>query len=284
MSHTFKKLLFLFLSTTLLSACSQQTSLGKGDYSRIKNLPPPTAADAFSVPKIRLAAIEQTAASLGAQGALAWTSKGINASLERDDQHLTQVFNFRALLLNNNVLPPVLSEGRDMVASDDPNSLRLADKVYKIESTPRFVTAAPTWREYLWMSYTPPERPNVSLLPRDAEEQKAWDQYYDQGWKDGIVQANQIFSENMGRLKRDYNGMILYRKLLAQKIVTPPYVAKSDLGITGDANEVRINDQVLRITATSQLVTDSKQWKSVVIPGTPGAIRKQGTIGTETLE
>jgi len=146
------------------------------------------------------------------------------------------------------------------------------------------VTAPPTWRDYLWMNYSPPDRPNASLLPRDQEEQKVWDQAYEQGWKDGVVQANQIFSENMGRLKRDYNGMILYRKLLAQKMVTPPFVAKSELGVTGDVNEVRVNDQVLRITATSELVPNSKRWKSIVVPGVTSAIKEQGTEGSETLE
>jgi len=284
MNITLKILLLSLATTALLSACAQSSGLGKGSPGSVKNMPPLASDENFSVPRIRLAALQQTATSLGAQGALAWTSKGINASLERDDRHLNEVFNFRALVLSHNVLPPVLSEGRDAMNVDAPITLRLADKIYKIESPPRFVTAPPSWREYLWMSYPAPDRPNVSLMPRDQEEQKVWDQAYDQGWKDGVSQGNQIFSENMGRLKRDYNGMILYRKLLAQNIVTAPFVAKSDLGVTGDVNELRINDQVLRITATSELVPDSRRWKTVVVPGTPGATRKQGTEGTQTLE
>lgn len=237
----------------------------------------------FSVPRIRLVALQQTALSLGAQGALAWTSKGINVALEKDDRNLSRAFNFRGLLLSNNVLPPVLSEGQNALNVDSPVTLRLADKIYRLESPPRFVTAPPTWREYIWMSYVDPDRPNATLMPRDQEEQKAWDRAYDQGWNEGILQANQIFSENMGRLKRDYAGMILYRKLLAQNMVTAPFVAKSDLGVTGDAGELRINDQILRITATSELVPNSRKWKSIVVPGVPGAIRKQGTEGTETV-
>jgi defect-in-organelle-trafficking protein DotC len=280
-----KKTQLLLSIALLLTACAQDPALrateGPGHIKSMTLAPP---ADNFSVPRIRMAALQQTAAGLGAQGGLAWTSKGINASLERDSKHLSAVFNFRALLLNNNVLPPVLSEGRDALNIDTPTALRLADKIYKIESPPRFVTAPPTWREYVWMTYSPPERPNATLLPRDKEEQKVWDQSYDQGWKDGVAQANQIFSENMGRLKRDYSGMILYRKLLAQNMVTAPFVAKSDLGITGDVNELRINDQVLRITSTSELVKNSKQWKTVVVPGVEGAVRKQGTEGTQTLQ
>lgn len=275
------KILSLVIATMLLAACASNKPTSIKDQPLPKGSSTDTSGN---VAKIRLAALQQTALSFGAQSSLSWTSKGINKSLERDQRHLDQVFNFNALLLNSNVLPPVLSEGNDTLASDDPNTLRLADKVYKIENPPHFVTAAPTWRDYLWMNYDLPEKPNVTLLPQNKDEEKIWNQYYDQGWKDGVVQANSIFAENMGRLKRDYNGMILYRKLLTEKIVTPPFIAKSDLGVTGDVNQIRINDQVLRITATSELVTDSKRWKSVVVPGTPGAVRKQGSAGTETLE
>jgi len=277
MLNTLKKWIFFLAVPLLFTACASS-------QDSVKNLPAQAPNDAINIPKIRLYAIQQAATGLGAQSALAWTAKGINASLEKDDLNLNQVFNFGALLLDKNVLPPVLSEGDDALAQDSPITLRLADKVYKIESPARFVTTAPSWREYLSMNYEEPERPNVTLLPRNSEEVKLWNQYYDEGWKDGAAQADQIFSENMGRMKRDYSGMILYRKLLAQNIVTAPFVAKSDLGVTGDVNQLRINDQVLRITATSELITDSNKWKSVVVPGTEGAIKKQGNAGTKTLE
>ncbi len=32
--------------------------------------------------------------------------------------------------------------------------------------------------------------------------------------------------------------MILYRKLLAMNMVSPPYVSHTDLGVTGDASEI----------------------------------------------
>ena len=58
--------------------------------------------------------------------------------------------------------------------------------------------------------------------------------------------------------------MILYRKLLAQHILTPPYVSQADLGITGGGNDMRINDRVLRITAIPQLQTNTKKWAPVM--------------------
>lgn len=276
-----KRLLLIvsLLGISLLTACASKKP---GPPSDINGFPAEKVAGHMS--QIRAAAIQDTATSLGAQSGLAWAAKQFNDSLEQDDRNLSRVYNFSALLIKGNVLPPVLSEGRNALNVDDAETLRLADKIYKIESPPRFVTAAPTWRQYLWMDYEAPEKPNPTLLPRDDEERKVWNQYVLEGWNDGTLQANQIFSENMGRLKRDYNGMILYRKLLNQHIVTAPFVAKSDLGVTGDENQIRINDQVLRITATSQLVPDSKKWKPAVVSGVDGALRTQGTEGTQTRE
>lgn len=270
------------LSLALVTGCS----------SSKKPTPPPsqingyptTSASGAQISPIRLSALQETATSLGAQSGLAWASKHINQSLEDNQRNLDQTFNFQMLLLDHNVLPPVLTQGRNALNLDSPETLRLADHVYKIESPPRFVTAAPNWREYLCMNYIAPEKPNATLLPRNEEELKIWNDCVIKGFQDGIQQANQIFSANMGRLKRDYNGMILYRTLLAQKMVTPPYVAQTDLGVTGDANQMRVNDQVLRITATSRLVPNSNKWRAVVVPGTEDAIKTQGIEGTKTLQ
>ena len=59
-------------------------------------------------------------------------------------------------------------------------------------------------------------------------------------------------------------GMVLYRELLAEHMVSPPYVAKAQLGVTGDATQLRINDQVLRITAQSALQPNPSKWMPVI--------------------
>ena len=214
---------------------------------------------------IRLAAIRDTATSIGAQGALAWRGNQIDHMLHYNSRHLDHIFDFNAMLLKNNVLPPVLVEGQNAIrVTDDANSLRLADRVYKIVTPPQFVTAAPNWRQYLWMSFQKPAPPNATLLPQTPAERVVWNTSLQQGWQQGLVQANQIFSTNLGRLKRDYNGMVLYHELLMQKMVSAPFIASAKLGVTGGGNQLRVGDQVLRITATSQLDANSSQWKPVL--------------------
>jgi defect-in-organelle-trafficking protein DotC len=115
------------------------------------------------------------------------------------------------------------------------------------------------------MNFKKPELPNAVLFPKNEEEEKAWKTALADGWEKGIVQADNIYNDNLARLQRDYKGMILYRKLLAMKMVTPPYVAKTDLGVTGDKNNLNIGDKVLRISALPGLETNSKEWKAYVV-------------------
>ncbi len=213
---------------------------------------------------IRWQALYETALSLGATGALAWRSEQINMSLDQNMGQLNQIFDFNQLLLNSNVLPPVLVESDNSLNLASDNSIRLAAKTYKIISPARFVTAAPNWRGYLWMNYPKPSVPDRTLLPKNQVEAQVWNRFIREGWQNGVQQANAIFSANLSRLRRDYGGMVLYRKMLAQNMVSAPFVAKADLGVTGDSNEIRIDDRVLRITANSELQTDSSKWQPIL--------------------
>jgi len=216
------------------------------------------------VGKIRLSALRDTATALGAQGGLAWRADQIDCVLKAQQKKLDQVYNFRALVLQDNVMPPVLVEGHNPLNKSDCESIRAADIVYRIAKPPCFVTAPPTWREYLYMRYGKPEEPDVTLLPKNREEAAAWNCFVRQGWQQGIAQANQIFKANLARLTRDYQGMVNYHKLFAKNMVTAPFVAKANLGVTGDAKEMRVNDRVLRIAETSRLNTHSYEWRTAV--------------------
>jgi defect-in-organelle-trafficking protein DotC len=210
---------------------------------------------------MRMEVVKETAHGLGAQAALSWHSYYINLMLEKQKRNLDHIFNFNYLILEHNVLPPILVEGRNILNLADNFSIRVSDREYQIAQQPRFVTAPPNWRNYLWMPYKKPEEPNITLLPQNKQERELWNIYIKIGWNDGTEQASQIFNSNLAKLKRDYEGMILYRKLLAQQMVTAPHVAKTDLGITGSGSDIQINDRLLRITAVSHLNTEAKTWQ-----------------------
>lgn len=209
---------------------------------------------------IRLQAVQETARSLGARSGLAHRGEEINDSLYVEEDQLDRIFSFQALLLENNILPPVLVESRDSLTLSTPNTLRVADRNYRIIKQARFVTLAPTWRDYLVMDERRPPLPDKALWPKTDEEREVWVENVEKGWFEGVHQADHIYTENMARLKRDYQGMVRYRMLLAQNMVSAPQVAHRELGVTGGGDELAINDKTLTIEALPALRADSKTW------------------------
>lgn len=258
----------VIVALSLLTACtSHQRSIDPTNINDLENMSATETAGpgASEVGQIRSKALEDTAMSLGAQGGLAWASDKINRRLDKDKWYLETIYNFNGMMLSHGVLPPVLSEGNNSLNQDDPNTIRIADKTYQIVHQARFATTPPNWREYIWMTYSKPEIPNKVLLPRNSDERKLWSKAIKTGWNLGIEQAYSIFQQNLARLKRDYNGMLLYRKLLQQHMISAPFVSKTELGVTGDGSDMRVNDQVLRITELPKLQTDSSGWKAIVV-------------------
>jgi defect-in-organelle-trafficking protein DotC len=264
------KQIFTFFFAASLTACSSShQTIDPTNFNQLENIrEEPTRNGETGSPElsqIRAKALEDTAMSLAAQGSLAWASQQINRHLEQDKWYLETTYNFNGMMLSHGVLPPVLVQGDNSLNLADPNTIRVADKTYKIAQQARFATTPPNWREYLWMSYSKPEIPQKFLLPKNKEESKIWRHAIRVGWEKGIQQSSSIFQQNLARLKRDYQGMILYRKLLQAKMISAPFVSRTELGVTGDGSDMRINDQVLRITELPQLQTDSSGWKATVV-------------------
>lgn len=269
----FKRLLVLALCATV-TACfhRQATNLDNVDTANlsqlqnVKNSPNMGAnGDPADTSAIRAKSLEDTALGLGAQGGLSWASDRINAKLNVDRKYLETIYNFNAMMLSHGVLPPVLEFSTNNLNQDDPDTIRVADRSYKIVQQARFATTPPNWRDYLYMSYPKPTLPDKTLLPRTNDEQKVWREAIAKGWDKGIQQSYSIFQQNLARLKRDYTGMVVYRKLLQEKMISAPYVARTELGVTGDGTNMRVNDQVLRIVAHPKLQTNGNSWKAIVV-------------------
>jgi defect-in-organelle-trafficking protein DotC len=265
-----QKHLLIIALTGLLSACgaAHQQDINTANLNQLQSLSTPVPINGEvggDDSRIRYKALEDTALSIGAQGGLYSASEDIDSHLENDKKRLENIFNFNGMMLTHGVLPPVLEQGDDSLNMDDPDTIRISDKTYKIVAQARFVTTPPNWREYLWLSFEKPEIPNKILLPQTKAERRVWAHSIKIGWDKGTQQAYDIFQQNLARLKRDYQGMILYRKLLQEHLISAPYVSKTDLGITGDGEAMRINDQVLRITEHPQLQTESKSWRPIVV-------------------
>lgn len=256
----------------LLSACSQKyenlSSVNTANLQQLQSVRVQArspSGERTELSQLRRGSLMDSAMTIGAQGGLAWASGEINRGMNEDKKYLDTIFNFNGMMLSHGVLPPVLVEGDFTLNLADPNTIRVADRTYKIVQQARFATTPPNWREYLLLSYAKPELPDRTLLPRTDEEQRIWCAGVRKGWGKGIEQAYSIFQQSLARLKRDYNGMILYRKLLQEQMISQPFVSRTELGVTGDGSDMRINDQVLRIVELPKLQTSTKHWKPIIV-------------------
>jgi defect-in-organelle-trafficking protein DotC len=263
----------VFILVLILQGCASAPSSSYGEVTYVENLNQIMAMSnnkknntrrGKGPSKIREAALKEAALSLGAQAGLAARAKKIDDQLVRHTRMLDHIFDFNALVLEHNVLPPVLLEGRNTLNLADLQTIRVSNRTFRVSKQAHFITTVPNWRQYLWMDYQPPELPHQSMLPINKTEKVIWQHYASQGWEKGMEQANTILEESIARIKQDYNGMILYRKLLAMNMVSPPFVSHTELGVTGDGEEIHIDDRVLRITALPALNTNAQEWHAAV--------------------
>ena len=218
---------------------------------------------------IRGDALKEAALSYGARGGLSWRTYYIRQSLNEQARYLDKVFNFKHLLISAPsgllIEPPIISEMYDaMLIEQSGTEAAVADRVLNIGRNAKIVSNARTWNLYLerqWGEVVPP--PDI-LRPVNEEEREIWIKHVEMGWVKGIEQADEIFQTDLNQLVADYQGMIRYRSLLAQGMVSPPYAMQVDRGVTGDGNTMRVGDRALTITDPSKLqVKRYKEWQPV---------------------
>lgn len=217
--------------------------------------------------QIRVEAQKEAALSYGARGGLSWRTYEIRSRLKRFENSLTRTYDFRQLLITAPselfIEPPIVAEAIDAInVENGGQDAAVADKVLKISSNAKIVTAPRDWRHYLEREWAKPELPPNLLLPRSEEESKSWKEWVAEGWKAGLEQADDIFQSDIDRLNRDFVGMVKYRQLLTQAIVNRPFAVMQDRGVTGGGVEMRIGDRAVRLTGPVLLSPRSKNWNA----------------------
>lgn len=215
---------------------------------------------------IRAEAVREAAFSFGARGGLAKRSFEIRQEMVGRERQLDKIYNFNQLLISAPsgflIEPPVVTESMNaMLIDPSGQTAAVSDAIFNITENAKIVSAPRNWRVYLereWGEVLPP--PDI-LLPQTEEERKIWIESVREGWKMGYEQADDIFADDLARLNSDFEGMIRYRMLLSQGMVSPPYALQIDRGVTGGGEEMRVGDRAVQITGMPELVTGADQWK-----------------------
>lgn len=215
--------------------------------------------------QIRDEALREAALSYGARGGLAWRTFLIQRRLAEQEGSMSRVFDFGHLLIAAPsglvIEPPVITEAQKaVIVANGGQNAAVADRVYRINRNARIVTAPRNWRTYIERDWGKVDPPPQALQPKNETEYAQWQNWLLAGWEEGVRQADDVFQADLDKLNTDYLGMIRYRELLAQGMITPPYAMQEDRGVTGGGNEMRIGDRGLSITGPSQLNPKSGRW------------------------
>jgi defect-in-organelle-trafficking protein DotC len=221
--------------------------------------------------KIRHDSMRDSARSYGARGGLSWRTKYIMDQLKLSSSAMDKAFNFRRLLIkapsNMYIEPPIISEAlNNFLVLPSGIEAAAADAIYQITNQARIVSTSRDWRQYLerdWKKIAPP--PDI-LLPENERERANWRRWISEGWDEGVHQADEIFQSDLDLLIADFEGMVRYRKLLAEGKISAPYATMVDRGISSTkvqtvignrpvniTTQMRVGDRALRITAPSSL-------------------------------
>ena len=193
----------------------------------------------------------------------------IMKALEANSSRLSTVFDFNRVAYGTVVeagflLPPVVSRAEATIAVNDRKTeIVAADEFYRIEVPGRLVPVLPTWRDYLVLALEAPNDPEPSFLPRGKDEQIVYEHYLKQGWKAGTKQAEGAFQASMNLLRRDYLGMIEYRRAVQANVIDELVVEMEETRSAGDLNELFVGERRVKIIDSAKFQRNAGRWKTI---------------------
>lgn len=207
---------------------------------------------------IRPRSVQEAAYRLGIQSGAVWRNNNIRLALEKKAFSLDAIYSFRLLLSDGKILPPVIVKSDRQRSVTDKRTIQTGVS-YKIIKDARMVSVPPTWRDYLFESFS--VRPVDEILyPRDRDEIAIWEKAARAGWEIGCQQADRLFAINLRKLTRDVRGMILFRLLAGQGFVSLPKVDEERVAIQVGEKTLDLNQTSFTISGDARFQEASK-WK-----------------------
>ena len=217
----------------------------------------------------REGAMRAAALGYGARAGLARRGWEIARMLERRGGQLSAIYRFRDLLLEKrgfSVVPPVAAETiRAFRLGRYGMKAATARRVVRIVAAERLVSAPPDWRDYLMRSWAPAEAPVSVLFPRDRGERRRWEGWIAEGWRKGVSLADDVFAADLDRLSRDFEGIVLWRRLNLARMATAPEVAVDDAAVSGGGKVLRIDESFAELGEPVRLVPRASEWRPMVV-------------------
>ena len=207
----------------------------------------PEATQKKRATSIRIKVLTDTAQTLGFQRGFRWRYEQIYQAADVRSLEFDRIFNFGALLIKNRVLPPVIQWADKAVNIESDDYATSVEAQYRIVRPARIVSTPPSWRGYLMMDLEALEVA-PEIYPTSGEENKTWRSSIEKGWQEGVEHACDVFRMNMDQLVAEYRGMLRFKMLTDQGLVSVPTLAEGNLGVQVGENVLNINHKTFRIT------------------------------------
>ena len=215
----------------------------------------------------RRAAMRDAALGFGMQSGLVRRSFELARVLDRYERQLDRVYRFDRVLIERDgfqVLPPVVVETTEAFQREhDGRRAATARRVLRIERPAEVVGRAPRWRSYFERAWEPARAPSAVLFPRDAAEAALWRAWVKEGWVEGTRLAEDVFVADLDRLNRDFEGVVRWRVLQAQRMVTAPELGVTHRAVVGGGREMRVGARAIEIEADARLNPVIGDWRVI---------------------
>lgn len=218
------------------------------------------------ITEIRRRAIMEAAQGYGSQMGYARRSWEIESLLQDRSDQLSEVFGFQRVVSEapvkaGYIVPPIVSRSFDAFRSGDGGrEASVAEEYLTIVEAGHIAPVAPTWRDYLLFSSPEPEKPAKSLFPSSRMEKEMFTEWFNEGWSAGISLADAEIDRRLSRLRRDYEGMLQYRRLVSMGMMDRMVLEDADFGVTGGGDELRIGSRTVRIVSDAEFDADPRRW------------------------
>jgi defect-in-organelle-trafficking protein DotC len=218
------------------------------------------------ITEIRRRALLEAAQGYGSQMGYARRGWEIENLLEQRSLQLSQVFDFNRVVTEapvkaGYVIPPIVSRSFDAFEGDaDGREASVAEEYLTIVAPGEIRPIQPNWRDYLLFTATQPEEPARSLYPSTLAEKELFETSFEEGWLAGVDLADAEISSRLDRLRRDYEGMLQYRRLVSMGMMDRMVLQDADFGVTGGGDEMRIGSRTVKIVSDAEFDTNPRRW------------------------
>lgn len=201
---------------------------------------------------LKLRALSDYARSVGIRAGISAGLNEVNGQISTHSRQLDAIYNFAPLMIHGRVVPPVITEARDLYNQSGDLEIRTSEAIFKIFKQARFSSTEPNWRNYLVFpiessAYEKYSYTGGDLMPTDSVERKVWEDATREGWKEGVQQASIMLEQSFDRLNRDYVGMVRYHLLTVEGKVTMPIVSDYRLYDSNDGTKMVLDEKLLKL-------------------------------------